>query len=160
MRILIATAAVLVLSACEQAAEPASAPAPSEPAAPSTPATPTSELNGVDLTKDIRAVGTEPFWATEITAAELKFTGADLPERIGRNNGPIVEDAQAMWTSAAADGAMMSVTLTPGPCSDGMSDRTYPLKAEVRIGPQTYSGCAATIEALDRMRGQESGEVR
>lgn len=158
MRLVLAAASVLALVACGPAEQPAPPAEPAPPVEPAPPATP--ELNGVDLTKDLRAVGTEPFWAVEITAPELKFSGADLPERTARNNGPVVEGAQAVWTAAADDGSMLSVTLTPGPCSDGMSDRTYPLTARVQLGPQTYNGCAATVEALERMRGQESGEVR
>jgi uncharacterized membrane protein len=32
--------------------------------------------------------------------------------------------------------------ITPGVCSDGMSDRTYPFVATLRLGDETRNGCA------------------
>ena len=42
-------------------------------------------------------------------------------------------------------------------CSDGMSDRTYPLTAKVEIGDETLTGCAAATAAIER--AGESGRV-
>lgn len=156
---LIAAAAVLALAACKPAGEapapggetPAPAPAP-EPIKP--------ELNGIDLTQDLRAVGTEPFWAVEMTKAELKLSGVDIAETKGPNAGPQMTVGQADWSATTAEGKTLKITLTGKDCSDGMSDRTYPLTAVVMHGETTYNGCAATVAALDRTRGQESGEVR
>ena len=154
---LIAAAAVLALAACK--------PAPEAPPAGETPPAPAPEpikpeLNGVDLTQDLRAVGTEPFWAVEMTKAELKLSGVDIPETKGPNAGPVMTVGQADWTTTTAEGKPLKITITGKDCSDGMSDRTYPLTAVVVHGETTYNGCAATVAALDRTRGQESGEVR
>jgi len=158
MRLLVlAAAATLSLAACnQQPAEPA--PAPTEPAPP--PAPPKPEINAVDLTQDLRALGTEPFWAVEITKAGLKTSGVDKPERTAPNAGPVMSEGAAVWTATTSDGQPLKVTLTAGPCSDGMSDRTYPLTAAVELAGESLKGCAATVAALDRMQGQESGEVR
>lgn len=154
---LIAAVAVLALAACKPAAE-APAPAETPPAPAPEPIKP--ELNGIDLTQDLRAVGTEPFWAVEMTKADLKLSGVDIPETKGPNAGPTMTVGQADWTTTTAEGKTLKVTLTGKDCSDGMSDRTYPLTAVVVHDTTTYNGCAATVAALDRTRGQESGEVR
>ena len=155
--ILVAAAAAFALTACNPQQQPAP---PAEPTPPVEPTPPKPELNGVDLTVPLRAVGTEPFWAMEISSTELKFSGADLPERTAAGGPPTMNEGEASWTGTTSDGVSLKATLTTGPCSDGMSDRTYPLTAKVEVGSERYNGCAATIEALERMRGQESGEVR
>ena len=151
-----ALGAVLALAACNQ-------PAPAEPAPPAPEPAPApepvkAEINGVDLTQDLRALGTEPFWAVEITQAGLKTSGVDKPERTAPNAGPTMEPGRATWTATTSDGQALKVTLTAGPCSDGMSDRTYPLNAEVALAGETLKGCAAAVEALNR--AGESGDVR
>lgn len=155
-----ALGAVLALAACSQPAPAESAPPAAEPApAPApTPEPLKAEINGVDLTQDLRALGTEPFWAVEITQAGLKTSGVDKPERTAPNAGPAMEPGRATWTATTSDGQPLRVTLSAGPCSDGMSDRTYPLTAEVALAGETLKGCAATVEALGR--AGESGDVR
>ena len=145
--ILLAAASALALTACTPAAEPAKgddAAAPPAPAAP--PADPV--LNNVDLTQDLRAVGTEPFWAVEMTKAGLTFSGPDRPNATAPNTGPAMHEGEASWTGTTADGKALKVTLTAGPCSDGMSDREYPLKAKVELGAEKFTGCAATVAQL------------
>jgi len=155
---LLVACAALALTACQPAAE---APPPAEPAPPTAPPEPIEpKLNGVDLTEALRAVGTEPFWAVEMTSAELKFTAPDHPGSAGPNPGPAMTVGQAEWSTTTADGKALKVTVTGKDCSDGMSDRTYPLTAVVVLDETTYNGCAATIAALDRAKGRESGEVR
>lgn len=150
--------AAVGLVACEQPAAPAE-PAPADPAEPAPPPSPPkAEINGVDLTQDLRAIGTEPFWAVEIGKAGLKTSGVDKPERTAPNGGPVMEQGRATWTSTTADGLALRVVLTTGPCSDGMSDRTYPLNAEVQLGDEALKGCAATVEALNKR--PETGDVR
>ncbi len=71
MRVFAFTAlAILGLSACSPSAE---APAPSEPAPAVAPV-----LAGVDLTQPLRALGTEPFWAVELTGSELVYSGGGI----------------------------------------------------------------------------------
>ena len=40
------------------------------------------------------------------------------------------------------------MTLIATECSDGMSDRVYPLTARVEIGDDTLTGCAASKSAI------------
>ena len=98
-----------------------------EPAAPPAPPEPAPVLGGVDLAQPVRALGTEPFWSVELTGTEM------------------------------ADGVELRVTLVATECSDGMSDRTYPLTAMVKVGEQELAGCAAASAAI--MSSGESGPV-
>ena len=42
----------------------------------------------------------------------------------------------------------LNVMLIATECSDGMSDRVYPLTARVEIGDDTLTGCAASKSAI------------
>ncbi len=131
--------AVLALAACTD-------PAPTEPAPAPTP-TP-AVLGGVDLTQPVRALGTEPFWSVEITPQDLAYTAVDAVEIRAPNPGPTIQGTTAVYAAAAPDGTALVVTLIATECSDGMSDRTYPLTARVELGPQTLNGCAASVAFL------------
>lgn len=140
--------AVLALSACSQEAEaPQPAPAP-EPAL---------VLGGVDLTQPVRALGTEPFWGVDLTGTELVYSGADRPEQRAPQPRPAMQGNTATWEAVTTAGNPISVMLAATECSDGMSDRTYPLSAIVRIGEETLTGCAASVAAI--MTTGESGPV-
>ena len=152
MRALALTAlAIASLSACSPAAD---APEPAEPAAKAAPA---PVLGGVDLTKPLRALGTEPFWAVELTGSELVYAGVDRPEQRAPQGAPVIQGTMATWEATTGAGTPLSVTLTATECSDGMSDRTYPLTAVVKVGEETLTGCAATTAAI--MSTGESGPV-
>ena len=148
MRPVLAALAALALAACSPAAEPARPEAAPEPA---------PVLGGVDLTRPVRVLGNEPFWAVEMTGTEMVFTTPDRPGRRARRPDPLVQGTTATWETETADGAALSVTLVATECSDGMSDRTYPLTAIVKLGDLTLTGCAASATAI-RSTG-ESGPV-
>ena len=139
----VATAA---LAACSQPAEKA-------PAAPAEPRT----LAGVDLDQPLRVLGTEPFWAIEITPTGLTYSGVDRPEQKAANPGPALQGTVAVWTTATEARTPLVVTLMATDCSDGMSDRTYPLTAKVEIGGENLTGCAASSAAIEK--AGESGRV-
>jgi len=126
---------LIFLSACQ----PAKAP---EVDAPDTKAS--GIVGGVDLGSPARALGTEPFWSVAITPQELVYSGVDRPEARFANPGPRIDGDTAV---IAAEG--LAVTLKAATCSDGMSDRTYPLEAEVTAGAEVLKGCAESQAVLD-----------
>lgn len=138
----------LALAACSQ---------PSGGEAPSPAKTTPRTLAGVDLDQPVRVLGTEPFWAVEITPQGLTYSGVDRPEQKAANPGPVLQGALASWTARTEAGTPLVVTLTATDCSDGMSDRTYPLAARVEIGGETLTGCAAASAAIER--AGEGGRV-
>jgi uncharacterized membrane protein len=105
-------------------------------------------LAGVDLGKPVRALGTEPFWSVEITPDTLIYTRMDQPTQRAPNRGATVQGKVATYATSTDLNAAMNVVLIATECSDGMSDRTYPLTARVEIGDDTLSGCAASASAL------------
>jgi len=144
--LLLSAAAVSALGACSQPAEKASV-TPSEPRA----------LAGVNLDQPLRVLGTEPFWAVEITPTGLIYSGVDRPEQKAANPGPALQGMVATWTTETEARTPLVVTLMATDCSDGMSDRTYPLTAKVEIGGESLTGCAASGAAIEK--AGESGRV-
>ena len=91
--------------------------------------------------------GTEPFWALVVTPAddgyEARYSSPELPEgetfpvsRFAGNNG--------LGFSGEWAGAPVVLALTPGECSDQMSDRTYPYTATLQLDEVTLFGCGHT----------------
>lgn len=130
----------LSLGACydRNDAKPKSAPQPQAAAT----------LGGVDLGKPVRALGTEPFWGVEITPDALIYTRVDQPTQRAPNRGATVQGTVATFASSTDLNQALNVVLIATECSDGMSDRTYPLTAQVEIGDDTLTGCAAPASML------------
>lgn len=139
---LILLATVLGLAACSDSGE---RPPEGGGAAPTAPAV----IGGVDLNQPLRAIGTEPFWNVEITPTNLTYSAVDHPGLTTGNPGPTLQGTTAVYASGTADGATLVVTLIATECSDGMSDRVYPLTARVEVGSQTLAGCAASVAFLE-----------
>ncbi len=106
-------------------------------------------LGGVDLNEPLRALGTEPFWGVAISPETLVYSGVDQAEQTAPNPGPEVQGTTAVYASATGDGTAMVVTLVATECSDGMSDRVYPLTARVELGELSLNGCAQSAAMLD-----------
>lgn len=145
---LVVPAVLLALAACTQAEAPVPPDAPAEPA---------PVLGGVDLAKPVRALGTEPSWSVELTGTEMVYAAPEPPELRAPQPRPVVQGTTATYETETADGTELKVTLVTTECSDGMSDRTYPLTAMVRIGGRDLTGCAASSAAV--MSTGESGPV-
>jgi len=141
--------AALALTACSPSTEPAEAPE----AAPG----PAPVLAGVDLTQPLRVGGNEPFWSVDMKGSEMVYFGADRPEQRAPQGEPRMQGTMAVWETTTGAGNPLKVTLTATDCSDGMSDRTYPLTAMVEIGGELLMGCASTVTA--HVAAGESGRV-
>ena len=128
---------LLLLSACQQ-----KPPAPEPPEAPLV-----SNFSG-----DIDARGTEPFWAVKIRGTQLTFSRPDVPDLVAQAPGATIQPGSAAWTATTPDGLTLKVSLYVSPCSDGMSDLTYPMAAEVTLDRTTLSGCAAKTAQMPRER--------
>ena len=86
---------------------------------------------------DFNAVGTEPFWAVQVRQDSLTLSRPDHAELKVAAPSPDSRGGGLVW---AAEG--LTVSITPGACSDGMSDRQYRYEALVRVGPEILKGCA------------------
>lgn len=93
------------------------------------------------LPQRLQALGTEPFWSVEVTGEGMTYTTPDLPAgaRIAATTSP---ESGGQRYSGTLGGEAFGLLVTPGTCSDGMSDIVYPYTATLTIGPRTERGCA------------------
>ena len=149
MRMAVALAVVgLAVSACGAQDQ--------KPAA-NTPDAAALQVGSVKLDNTIRVLGNEPFWSIDLAPAGITYSRIEQQPVTGATVQPTVTGNMAVWETTLADKRTLTVTLTGTDCSDGMSDRIYPLAAMVKVGDETLQGCAASLEALER--ASESGRV-
>lgn len=94
-----------------------------------------------------RAIGTEPFWGMQVRSDHVVFTRPDADSLVYPYTPPVVSDSGVLVYASKrfADDTTLTLTIEPGTCSDGMSDRTYPAKATVERGARTWKGCATVL---------------
>lgn len=103
------------------------------------------------ISKDaaITLVGTEPFWNIDIAPAD-GFYSATFATPENTDGSPLALDRFAgnngLGFSGELEGRAIQITLTPGECSDGMSDRGYPYTATIAWGESTLYGCGFTSD--------------
>ena len=96
--------------------------------------------DGIHAGEVLHFVGTEPFWGGEAKGTVLTYTTPEKPEgetitvaRFAGRNG--------ISLTGKLDGQAFGMAVTPGECSDGMSDNVYALSARFRFGDMDYAGC-------------------
>ena len=100
-------------------------------------------FDGIAEGEVITALGTEPFWNVQIDGVTLTYSTPENPngtqitiERFAGNGG--------LGISGVLSGSPLQLAITPGECSDGMSDRTYPYTATLALNGENLLGCAYT----------------
>ncbi len=100
-------------------------------------------FSGIEADERVHFTGTEPFWSGEVKDGEVLYRTPENIEgqrfavsRFAGNNG-------VSFTGALA-GKAFDMMVTPGRCSDGMSDRSYPYTVTVEHGGQRLNGCGWT----------------
>jgi len=93
--------------------------------------------------RPLRAVGTEPFWGARIEGRCVTYS--HIEDQDGTRAwtrytpGP---DGGGAWVGALGGRRFeLRVRARPG-CSDGMSDKLYPLAVDLVVGGEQRSGCA------------------
>ena len=135
----------LALAAC--GSEPGATPADGNAGAAATQAPgsveDTAPYAGIAPGETIRFTGTEPFWSGVVSRQTLTYSTPDnIPgstiqvERFAGRNG--------LSLSGELAGSAFDMAITPGECSDGMSERTYPFTATLEVGGEQRRGCAWT----------------
>lgn len=103
----------------------------------------TEAYHGIGAGERLHFIGTEPFWGGEAKGAVLRYDTPEDPEgetiSIERFAG-----RGGLSFSGRLDGQDLTMAVTPGECSDGMSDRTYPFTVTLKIGEGQRNGCAWT----------------
>ena len=98
---------------------------------------------GIEEGERLRFTGTEPFWGGEVTGKTLIYTTP------GDEEGQAIEVSRfagrgGVSFSGTLDGAPLVLAASESPCSDGMSDRTYPFTITLQLGGEIRRGCGWT----------------
>lgn len=82
-----------------------------------------------------RALGTEPFWSVTVRQGRATLERPDRPSLTVAVT--LTEDRRALRYI----GEGLTLMVSPGPCSDGMSDALYADRVQVAFGEGTLKGC-------------------
>lgn len=95
---------------------------------------------GIAESEVINLTGTEPFWGG--TIARTSFTYS-TPEDMDGQRVAVTRFAGRGGLSFSGEltGQPLDIAVTPGECSDGMSDRIYPFTVTLQIGDDQRNGC-------------------
>lgn len=98
---------------------------------------------GITADETLRFTGTEPFWGGRVEGSQLLWS---TPEDPAGTPVPVSRFAGRGGLSFSGEiaGKAMTMTVTPGTCSDGMSDYRYPFGVTVRLGEELRQGCGWT----------------
>lgn len=97
--------------------------------------------------QDMRAIGTEPFWGVRIEGRCLTYSHPDDLNGTRIWTRFIGTAEQGNWSGALAGRAFELRTRADPACSDGMSDKVYPLAVELLVGGERRRGCAEPLSA-------------
>lgn len=95
-----------------------------------------------------KAVGTEPGWSLTVRAARMDYAGDYGEVNIAEPTPPDFRAAHGTFRSGK-----LQVTISPGPCSDGMSDLIYRQTVRVTADGRTVSGCGGGTIAPNTLSG-------
>ncbi|WP_454796667.1 COG3650 family protein [Novosphingobium lindaniclasticum] len=100
-------------------------------------------FHAISAEDHVRFTGTEPFWGGDVSGTRMTYSAPENP------GGDVIEVSRfagrgGLSFNGEAKGVQMTLAITAGSCSDGMSDRRYPFVAMLKIGEETRSGCAWT----------------
>jgi uncharacterized membrane protein len=107
------------------------------------PGTSPEGFDAIGKSETIRFTGTEPFWSGKVSGESLTYKTPENADGI-RFAVRRFSGQGGLGFSGTLDGAAFDMTVTPGACSDGMSDRTYLYTVTLKIGDDTREGCAWT----------------
>lgn len=95
-----------------------------------------------------RGLGTEPFWSLEVDGGPAPQMRLELAMGERRLVVPQVEALEQGegYAGRADDGSDVTLRVTRGACSDGMSDQTFPASVELQVGAETFKGCGAFLQ--------------
>jgi uncharacterized membrane protein len=123
---------------------PTTTPAPA-PAGPQTAAACRAQDGKPVPANRLKAVGTEPFWAARIDGRCVTYSHPEnqAGTRIWAQFSGSA--SSGVWTGFYENQRFTLRTRPEPGCSDGMSDRRYPIAVSVTIGTDNRTGCAEPI---------------
>lgn len=109
----------------------------------------TPPLRPGDQPAAYRALGTEPGWTLEITPGRLDYAGDYGETKIAVPN----PGAKPSFNGERYVTPRLTVDITHGECSDGMSDRRYRDTVTVIADGKTVKGCGGGTLLPDKLAG-------
>lgn len=93
----------------------------------------------------LKAVGTEPFWSADVDGRCVTYSTPENQHgiRIWTKFRGTRETGQ--WSGSLGKDRFILATRPEAECSDGMSDRAYPIAVTLKVGGDERRGCA-TLE--------------
>lgn len=93
----------------------------------------------------LRAIGTEPFWGARIEGRCIVYSHPD--DQAGTRVWTRFEGSRdaGTWTGFYGGARFVLRTRPQAGCSDGMSDRRYPLAVSLLVSGEERSGCAERL---------------
>lgn len=99
--------------------------------------------SGIGPDETVHFTGTEPFWSGEVLDKALRYS---TPEN--QDGAMVAVDRFAGRNGISFSGEINDkpfvLAVTPGRCSDGMSDRKYPFVVTLQVEGRLRKGCAWT----------------
>ena len=95
-----------------------------------------------------KAVGTEPGWALTVRGATMTYQGDYGSVKISEPTPAGFRPAPGRYA-----GTRLKLTITPGPCSDGMSDLVYRQTVRLMADGKAAEGCGGGTVAPDGLAG-------
>jgi uncharacterized membrane protein len=134
-------AACLLVAACHSESPSAATPPSASPTVAT--AADTQVYSGIGSGETVHFTGTEPFWGGEVSGETLTYETPD--NQVGRMVAVSrFAGRNGLSFSGELDDMPFVLAVTPGQCSDGMSDRSYPFTATLQVDGQQRNGCAWT----------------
>jgi uncharacterized membrane protein len=93
----------------------------------------------------IKGVGTEPFWSARIEGRCVTYMTPEDQKGTRIWTRFTGSGEQGVWTGFFADQRFVLRTRPEPGCSDGMSDRRYPLAVSLTVAGEQRTGCAEMI---------------
>lgn len=94
-----------------------------------------------DIPATFHALGTEPFWSASVDGTKLVWSTPEQPNGLTVPVTRRDEGGVATYNGVIAD-QPLTLEVRRETCSDGMSDRVYPLSVKRRLGADSQQGCA------------------
>ena len=114
---------------------------------------PAPKPGGACLTQDgkpvpanrIRAVGTEPFWGARIEGRCVTYSHPEDQQGTRVWTKFSGTTASGNWTGSLGGRPFVLRTRPQADCSDGMSDKRYPIAVALTVGGEQRTGCAEPL---------------
>lgn len=95
---------------------------------------------------NFRCMGTEPFWSIVIKDGSIVFLTPDNPDgEAWKFTPPVVSAEKWVYTTMDSKKRNVTITITKGTCSDGMSEMEFGYRATIKLGTINLNGCARDL---------------